>query len=324
MKLRMNVALIAIAIPVGLINNTHANPTNLRIVSEGTILGQQVIRELGENVKKANILYKAAVTDAERQEALKVAREAAQTLINTLNDIKTFGNDIVKGYNAAQRRQAAITMAELLMRENTLDIEIKSKRMEIRDMTNIGYIIDSPVPGKAEAREQAIRDLKSLHATLKDIRKAINDQEAILGKSWGNTIKLAIHNLIVGNSLGIAHGIDWYFGGAGAKLLAKDGTSQESTAFAHSSRRTPGNAKKQNAALRSWRHLRKSELLSKEIASAHELSQAKDLLNKLTAIKQDLKDVPIKHQSTLDAVSSSVDSLSRKIDRAKVSWLKVV
>ena len=326
MKKKLNTTLVAVVVSVVMIGNINGNPTNIGTASEATMLGQQVIRELGGNVKKSNIVYKASVEDVERQEALKNAHDAAQILLNTLNDIKTFGNAIIRGYNSAQRRRAAITLAELLMRENTLEIEIKSKRMEIRDMTSIGYVIDTAMPGKAEIREQAIKEQKKLHIILKDIRKAMNDQEAILSQPWSNTIKLAIHNLIVGNSLGIAYGVDWYFGGPGAKLLAEDGTTKKHPAIAPASKRmhNTGDAKKQNSAIRSWHHLRKSELLSKEISSAHQLSQAKDLLNKMIAIKKDLRGVPTKHKAILDKVSSSIDSLERKIDRAKVSWLKVV
>jgi hypothetical protein len=322
-KMMNTLGIVAIA-SIATISTIETYPIKKRALSEANMLGQQVIRELGESVKQANEVFKAAIGDEERQSALKNAREAAQTLINTLNDIKTFGNDVVNGYNPAQRRHAAITLAELLMRENSQKIQIESKRLEIRDMTDIGYFVDTAKSGKVEARSQAEKKQRELHAELKDIRKAMSDQEMILGQPWSNTIKLTIHNLIVGNSYGIAYGIDWYSGAPGAQLLETNGTTKKQSAARTSQHtRSAKLTKKQHAAIRSWHNLSKSELLSKEIATAYQLNQAKDLLEKMIAIKQDLKDVSEKYQHIADKVSSSIDSLERKIDRAKVSWLKV-
>jgi hypothetical protein len=321
-KMMNTLSIIAVA-SIATISTIESYPIKKRALSEANMIGQQVIRELGENVKKANEVFKVAIGDEERQPALKNAREAAQTLINALNDIKTFGNDVVNGYNPAQRRHAAITLAELLMRENSQKIQIESNRLEIRDMTDIGVFVDTAKPGKAEIRSQAEKKQRELHAELKDIRKAMSDQEMILGQPWSNTIKLAIHNLIVGNSYGIAYGIDWYSVAPGAQLLEPNGTTKRQSARGSQRIHSEKVTKKQNAAIRSWHHLSKSELLSKEIATAYQLNQAKDLLDKLINIKEDLKDVPAKQQRILDKVNSSIESLERKIDRAKVSWLKV-
>jgi hypothetical protein len=298
--------------------------SNARRFSEEHTLGQQVIRELGENVKTANLIFRASVGEIERQEALKNAHMAAQTLLNTLNDIKTYGNDTIKGYNAAQRRQAAITLAELLTRENSLNIEIKNKKMEIMDMMDMGYVFDAPKPGKSEIYAQARNEKKDLYATLKEVNLAIKNQEIILGDDWTRTIKLAVQNLILGSSYGIAYGIDWYFGDRGAKLLTENNPSQSmapGTRKGKIKQSTPL-TKKQKAAIKSWNHLRKAELLSKEIITAYQLTQAKELLNKLGIIKKDLKDVPLKQKYILDRVTDNYDSLERKIDRSKTRWLK--
>lgn len=316
MKKMMNIVLGTVIAAITIINNSVAAP-------EAPVLGQQVIRELGANVETANIVFKASVGDAEKQISLKNAREAAQTLLDNLNDLKTFGTNIIKGYNPAQRRQAALTLADLLMRENSLKIELESNRLKIRDMTDVGFIIDTAKPGKADVRSQAEKKQRRLHAELKDIRAAMNDQEMILGQPWSNTIKLAIHNLIVGNSYGIAYDIDWHAGTHGAKLTQESGTAKKHHASKQHMRGS-AETKKQHAAIKSWHNLRKSEILSKEISTAYQLTQAKDLLTKLNNIKEDLKDVPARHQHVLDRVSESIDSLSRKIDRAKGLWLKVV
>lgn len=300
--------------------------SNAMRFSEDHTLGQKVIRELGENVKSANIVFRSAVGEIEKQEALKNAHMAAQTLLNTLNDIKTYGNDTIRGYNAAQRRQAAITLAELLTRKNSLNIEIENKKMELIDMMDIGYFCDSPKKGKAEAYAQAKQEKKDLHATLKEVNLAIKSQEAILEECWTNTIKLAIQNLIVGNSYGIAYGVDWYFGDRGARLLTDNNPSQSIASGAHAAKK--GKIKpaplttRQKSAIKSWNHLRKNELLTKEITTAYQLAQAKELLNKLGMIKEDLKNIPLKHKYILDRVSENYDSLERKIDRSKTRWLK--
>ncbi|HEX4068814.1 MAG TPA: hypothetical protein VHX42_01825 [Candidatus Babeliales bacterium] len=290
--------------------------------SESEKLGQQVIRELGDNIKQANGVFKAAVTDTEKRTALERAHDEAKILLDTLNDVKTFGNDIIRGYNPAQRRLAAITLAELLMRENSVNVEIKSVRMEIKDMTDSRSLFKSAKSGKSEQRDQAEKKIKELHTERKDVRKAIADQETILGQTWSDTIRLAINNLIVGSSYGIAYGIDWYVSGHGAKLMTtapnKTVSSEPKTV-----RNNPSSiTKEQKAAIKSWRHLRKNELLSQEIATAYQLTQAKELLNKLNAIKDDLRNVPLKYKYVLDQVTENSDSLARKVDRAKTRWLK--
>jgi hypothetical protein len=290
--------------------------------SEANRLGQQVIRELGDNVKRANLVFRAAVSENERQDALKNAHEAAKTLLNTLNDVKTYGNETIKGYNAAQRKHAAITLAELLTRENSLKIEIENKKMEIADMTDIGYILNSPKKGKAEQHAQAKKEKKALGIELNNIRQAIRDQEMILKQDWSNTIRLAIQNLIVGSSYGIAYGIDWYFGDHGAKLLTEENNKPQAMNREPKMKRSMPLTNKQKAAIKSWHHLRKSELLSKEITTAYQLAQAKELLIKLNNIKDDLKNVSVKHKYILDKVTENADSLARKIDRAKTRWLK--
>lgn len=299
--------------------HTVAVSMSSHATSEANKLGQQVVRELGENVKTANLIFRAAIGENERQDALKKAHEAAKTLLNTLSDIKTYGT--IKGYNSAQIRQAAITLAELLTRQNSLKIELENKRMEIMDMMDIGYVFDTPKKGKAEAYAQAKKEQKKLHVTYKEIGQAIKNQEIILGEDWSNTIKLAVQNLIVGSSYGIAYGIDWYFGDRGAKLLTEENQSK-ATVPAPKSRRSTPLTHKQKSAIKSWHHLRKSELLSKEITTAYQLTQAKELLNKLNAIKEDIKNVPLKHKYVLDKVTENADSLTRKVDRAKTRWLK--
>lgn len=294
--------------------------------SESEMLGQQVVRELGDKVRQANMVFKAAVTENEKQDASKDAHEAAQTLVNTLNDIKTFGSDVTRGYNPAQRRLAAITLAEMLMRENSLNAEIKGLRMEIKDMTDPNSWFSFAKSGKSEPRTQTEKEIKQLHEKRKNVRKAISDQEAILGLEWSDTIKLAINNLNVGNSYGIGYGIDWYFGSHGAKLMTEKnqraaGGSKKSKAM-HKQPLTH----QQKAAIKSWHHVRKNKIknkiLSQEITTAYELTQAKELLSELNAIKDDLKDIPSKHKHVLDKVCESADSLSRKIDRARTRWLK--
>jgi hypothetical protein len=290
--------------------------------SEAEMLGQQVIRELGDKIKQENNVFRAAVTATERQDALKNAHEAAQTLLNTLNDIKTFGSNTARGYTPAQRRLAAITLAELLTRENSVNVEIKSKRMEIKDMTDPNSLFSFAKSGKSEARAQAEKDIKKLHSERNNVRKAISDQEAILGPEWSDTIRLATNNLIVGSSYGIAYGIDWYFGDHGAKLMTEKTSAPAAKSKAARSKKQPSLTDKQKAAIKSWHHLRKSELLSKEITTAYQLTQAKELLNNLNAIQEDLKDVPSKHKHVLDKVTENADSLARKIDRSKTRWLK--
>lgn len=297
--------------------------SNARRFSEEHTLGQKVVRELGENVKSANLVFRSAVGEIERQEALKNAHMAAQTLLNTINDVKTYGSDTINGYNAAQRRQAAITLAELLTRKNSLNIEIENKRMEIIDMMDIGYVFDAPKPGKSEIYTQAKDEKKDLYASLKEVNLAIKNQEIVLGEEWTRTIKLAVQNLIVGSSYGIAYGIDWYFGDRGARLLTENNPSQSMTSAAKKSKiKSAPLTKKQKSAIKSWNHLRKSELLTKEIATAYQLSQAKELLNKLGVIKNDLKNIPVKQKYILDRVTENYDALSRKIDRARTRWLK--
>jgi hypothetical protein len=292
-------------------------------LSEENTLGQQVIRELGENVKSANLVFRSAVSEIERQEALKNAHMAAQTLVNTLNDPKTYGIETIKGYNAAQRRQAAINLAELLTRENSLHIEIKNKRLEITDMTDPNSVFSFAKTGKSETRSQAEMDIKKLHLERNNTRKAIADQEAILGSEWSNIIKIAINNLIVGSSYGIAYGIDWYFGDRGAKLLVANNMSQSMASTGKKGKvKSMPLTQKQKSAIKAWKHVRKNELLSKEIATAYQLTQAKELLNKLGMIKEDLKDVPLKQRDILNRVTENYDSLARKIDRSKTRWLK--
>jgi hypothetical protein len=289
--------------------------------SEAETLGQQVIRELGDKVKQANNVFRVAVTDTERQNALKNAHEAAQTLLNTLNDIKTYGSNTARGYTPAQRRLAAITLAELLTRENSLNVQIKSTRMEMKDMIDPNSLFSYAKEGKSEAYTQADKEMKQLHAERKNLRKAIVDQETILGPEWSDTIKLATNNLIVGSSYGIAYGIDWYFGDHGAKLMTEKAPASMIKSKAMR-KQQPSLTNKQKAAIKSWHHLRKSELLSKEITTAYQLTQAKELLNKLNAIQEDLRDVPSKQKPVLDKVTESADSLARKIDRSKTRWLK--
>jgi hypothetical protein len=312
--------LTATVLCIGTINN---NITARQRISEANTLGQQVIRELGENVKSANLVFRSAVGEIERQEALKNAHMTAQTLLNTLNDIKTYGSETIKGYNAAQRRQAAINLAELLTRANSINIEIENKRMEKMDMTE-DTIFESVKPGKSEAYAQATKDLRDLITEEKSTRLAMKNQEAILGQDWSNAIKLAIQNLIVGNSYGIAYGIDWYFGDRGAKLMVeKDrSTSMVPAAAAPRAKKTMPLTQKQKSAIKSWNKLRKNELLSKEITTAYQLTQAKELLNNLNMVKDDLRNVPLKHKYILDRVTEKSDSLSRKIERSKTRWLK--
>lgn len=306
------------------VSTISSNITARQQLSEANTLGQQVVRELGEKVKEKNLIFRSAVGDIERQESLKNAHMAAQTLLNTLNDIKTYGSDTIRGYNAAQRRQAAITLAELITRENSLHIEIKNKRLEIKDMTDPNSLLSFAKPGKSEARSQAEMDIKKLHLERNNTRKAIADQEAILGTAWSDTIRLAIQNLIVGNSYGIAYGIDWYFGDRGAKLMVEHNQSRAMTPSSarSKSKKAMPLTQKQKSAIKSWNKLRKNELLSKEITTAYELTQAKELLNKLNMVQDDLKDVPLKHKPVLDRVTEKADSLSRKIDRSKTRWLK--
>lgn len=287
--------------------------------SESERLGQQVIRELGDKIKQANAVFRSAVTDTEREDALKGAHEAAQTLLNTLNDIKTFGTNETKGYNPAQKRLAAITLAERLTRENSLNAEIKSKRMEIKDMTDPNSLLSFARPGKSEARNQAEKEIQALHKERNNVRKAIADQETILGQEWSDTIKLATNNLIVGSSYGIAYGIDWYFGDRGAKLMTEK--NHKSVKKSKRISKQPL-TNKQKTAIKSWHHVRKSELLSKEISTAYQLTQAKELLNKLNVIKEDLQNVPLKYKHVLSKVTENADSLERKIERSKTRWLK--
>jgi len=135
-------------------------------------MGQQLIKELGENVKTTNTIFKTAASGPERQEAAKNAQESAQNLIDALNDIKTFGTDVIRGYNSKQIQIAAITLAELLTRLNTIKIEIKSKRMEIADMTNVGVFIDTALSGKEALRNQAIKEQKKSSRNKKSHKKS--------------------------------------------------------------------------------------------------------------------------------------------------------
>jgi hypothetical protein len=311
--------LTATVLCISTINNNLTAPRQR--FSDEHILGPQMIRELGEDVKAKNLAFRNAVGDVERQEALKNAHMAAQTLLNTLNDIKTYGNETIRGYNAAQRRQAGINLAELRTRANCINIEIDNKRMEKMDMTEESYMFEPVKPGKAEAYAQAKKDLRDLIAEEKSTQLAIKNQEAILGSEWSNAIKLAIQNLIVGNSYGIAYGIDWYFGDRGAKLMVEKNQSQ-AAAPARKVKKSMPLTQKQKSAIKSWNHLRKNELLSKEITTAYQLTQAKELLNKLNMVKDDLQNIPLKHKYILDRVTESSESLARKIDRAKTRWLK--
>ena len=211
-------------------------------------------------------------------------------------------------------------MAELLTRQNSLKIEIENKRMEKMDMVEPG-LWDSVKPGKTEAYAQATKELRDLIGQEKSTRLAISNQEAILGREWSNTITLAIQNLIVGSSYGIAYGIDWYFGDRGARLLIENDKSK-SMARNSKIKRSKPLTKKEQSAIRSWNHLRKSKLLSKDIITAYQLTQAKELLEKINDIKDDLKNVPAKYQSVLDKVTENSDSLTKKVNRAKTRWLK--
>lgn len=299
----------------------HALPKP-RPISEATILGQQLIRELSHDIRKANDMYDAAASISEKEEITKNAREAAQNLVEALNDVKTFGTDVIRGYHPKQIQIAAITLANRLIRLNIEKIKIKSRRTEIAGITNIGVLIDTAVSGKEAERNQAIRDQQYNHKVKNDIQSAIEYQEEILGPKWTNAIKSVIYNLLVGNSLGICYDIDWSFGAHNTSILERSHHGSDHAQGSSSRKLT----KKQHAAIKSWHHLSKSKLLSKDLASTEEVIQAKDLLKKLEYIREDLKNVPTKakYKDIVHRVNKSIDSLSHKIETTKTRWLKVV
>jgi len=288
-------------------------------VSEATVLGQQLVKELSESVKTANEKYKSTTVALEKEEAARAARDAAQNLIDALNDVKTFGTDVIKGYNSKQVQIAAITLAELLTRFHTLKLEIKSKRMEIANMTDAGIFMDAPIAGKEEERSKAIKDLQYYHQTKKDMQKAIADQEVVLGKTWSNIITTAIYNLIIGNSRGICYEIDWSFGAHTPQILTNDQPHIQQAARVRQKL-----TKRQHAAIKSWNRLSKSELLTKDISSKRQLDEAKNLLDQLNGIKQDLQNVPVKYKDVLYKVNAATESLENKMAAAKKNWLKIV
>lgn len=330
----------AIITSISMVNTIHTYPKT-KAVSEANLLGQQTIRELGQNVEEANKVFEFAVGEEEHQNAQRNARDAAHTLINTLNDVRTFGNDTVKGYNPSQRRQAAIMLAEFLMRQNALEIKIKSERMKIADMTDSGLIYDSAITGKSEARAKAIKEQKVNHTALREVEQNISHQANILGQAWTRTITIAINSLMAGTALGIAYGIDWYAVGHSARLLG-DNNIQQPVMYEEPAPRQikskPARRQKivkpsqklnpqERAAVKSWNRLSKNKLLSKEIATAYELTQAQDLMAQLENISNDLANVPVRHQPVLGRVNAAIDSLSRRIERARGNlinnrWIK--
>ena len=294
-----------------------------RAISEATMLGQQLIKEIDENIKKTNEIFKSATSGPEREEAAKNACDAAQNLIDALNDIKTFGTDIIRGYNPKQIQTAAITLAELLTRLHRTKLEIKSKRMEIIEMTRVGIFFDTVISGKEAQRNQAIKEQQNNHKEKSDIEKAMGAQKEILGITWNNIITSAIYNLLIGNSLGICYEIDWSFGTHNAKILENSQTNNKQM-IATSSRQKL--TKRQHAAIKSWHRLSKSELLSKELSSTEEVIQANNLLKQLQNIQDDLKNVPAmaRYKNIVHAVTKAANSLSQKIDAAKTRWLKII
>src|SRR5579872_977575 len=318
MKKRVNIVFITSVLLLSLSPATHAINKIRPKVSEATALGQQLIKELTENIKIANQAHKDATSAMEKEEAARSARDAAQNLMDALNDIKTFGNDMIKGYNSRQIQIAAITLAELITRLNSLTIEIKSKRMEIADMTDDRVLMDTAVDGKEEQRSKTMKDLQYDHKIKKDIQKAIADQEAILGKAWSSIITCATYKLLVGNSRGICYDIDWTFGGSSPKMLENNQSAQQPKTVRQKL------TKQQHAALKSWNRLSKSELLSKDITSTRQLDEAKNMLDQLNNIKEDLKNVPVKYKDTLYRVNAAADSLEQKMAAAKKNWLKIV
>ena len=318
MKKRGNIIFITSVLVLSLSSIAHAINKIRPQISEATVLGQQLIKELTDNIKIANQAYKNASSAMEKEEAARSARDAAQNFMEALNDIKTFGNDTIRGYNSRQIQIAAITLAELITRLNSVTIEIKSKRMEIADMTDAGVFMDTAIAGKEEQRSKTMKELQYDHKIKKDIQKAIADQEAILGKTWSSTITCAIYNLLVGNSRGICYDIDWTFGGNGPQMSAYNPSAQQS--------KTPRQklTKQQHAALKAWNRLSKSELLSKEITSTRQLDEAKNMLDQLNNIKEDLRNVPVKYKDTLYKVNAAADSLEQKMAAAKKNWLKIV
>jgi len=294
-----------------------------RPISEATMLGQQLIKELEENIKKTNEAFKSATTPLQKEEATKNAQDAAQNLINALNDIKTFGTDVVRGYNPKQIQIAAITLAELITRLHRIKLEIKNKRLEIADMTNVGVFIDSPLSGKEAQRSQAVKDQQYNHKEKNDIKKAMDAQKEILGTKWSDIITSVTYTLLIGNALGICYEIDWSFGAHNAKVL-ENGQTVNRPILPRSSKQKL--TKRQHAAIKSWYRLSKSELLTKEISSTQQVVQANDLLKKLQNVQEDLKDVPpvAKYKNIAHEVTKAVNSLSQKIDAAKTRWLKIV
>lgn len=304
----------------GIIN--AAPKTKPRPISEATMLGQQLVKELNDNIKKANETFKGTI-GLERENAEKDARDAAQNLTNALNDIKTFGTDIIRGYNPKQIQIAAITLAELITRLHRLKLEIKAKRLEVADMTDVGMIVDSALPGKEAQRSQAMKDQQYNHKEKSDIRKAMDAQKEILGTKWSDIITLVTYNLLIGSSLGICYDIDWSFGAHTAQILESGQTVNKPRLATRSKQKL---TKRQHAAIKSWYRLSKSELLTKEISSTQQVVQANDLLKKLQDVQDDLKDVPpiAKYKNIAHEVNKAVTSLSQKIDVAKTRWLKIV
>ncbi|HSC25111.1 MAG TPA: hypothetical protein VLB80_02740 [Candidatus Babeliales bacterium] len=305
-----------------------AVPTKIHVSSEATLIGQQLIRELGDKIKTTAHNFQLAQGIVEKKEAIRSAKIAAQELLNALNDVKTFGNDVVRGYLPEQIRQAAIALSELLTRRNALDTQIKGKRTEIDEKTIKGWVWDSPMPGQTETRSHAQKQFRELHYKLKDIQIAILEQERILGKEWSNAIKHAINGLLVGTSFGISYGINWYFQGNRARInkgyisgmMRKNEQNMILPKFPDGSME----AKEFNDAIEEWNFIiAQSDIISKDIITASQLNQAKEVLNKMHSLRSKLKNVPKTYKNILDDVASAIDMVANKIERSKNNWLKV-
>jgi hypothetical protein len=176
--------------------------------------GVAKVQDTADALQEAAKIARTTKDPVEKKEAIKTANELAQELLASIQDERTWSQDLgISKYTEDQVNSAITKLGKLNALKVGLENDIKEKENYIQRVSKRSWVFWTKVREgeKEEDLDKARKELAELRTSLKNINKSIRDQSVIAGAEYSNTIKGAITALTAATIAGAAYGIDTYF-----------------------------------------------------------------------------------------------------------------